>query len=44
MGCPEPGDYPHSAGGRPVDPESLIAHNIAALRAGAPAEEYRNRF
>lgn len=35
---------PHAAGGRPVDPESLIAHNIAALRAGAPAEEYRNRF
>lgn len=30
---------PHAAGGRPVDAEELIAHNLAALRAG---EELRN--
>ncbi|WP_243155693.1 NAD(P)-dependent oxidoreductase [Kocuria sp. TGY1127_2] len=30
---------PHSAGGRPVDPEDLIGHNLEALRG---AGEYRN--
>lgn len=27
---------PHAAGGRPVDPDALIAHNVAALVSGAP--------
>ena len=35
---------PHAAGGRPVNPEELIAHNIRAFRTGAAASEYRNRF
>lgn len=35
---------PHAAGGRPVNPEELIAHNIRAFRAGAAEGEYRNRF
>lgn len=35
---------PHAAGGRPVNPEELIAHNVRAFRAGAPASKYRNRF
>lgn len=35
---------PHAAGGRPVNPEELIAHNLCAFRAGAEASEYRNRF
>ena len=30
---------PHAAGGRPVEPETLVAHNLAALRAG---ERLRN--
>ena len=35
---------PHAAGGRPVNPEELIAHNIRAFRTGAAESEYRNRF
>ena len=35
---------PHAAGGRPVNPEELIAHNLRALRTGAAPSEYRNRF
>lgn len=34
---------PHAAGGRPVDPDSLIAHNVAALLAGTPLKNLVDR-
>ncbi|MDO4916620.1 MAG: NAD(P)-dependent oxidoreductase [Rothia sp. (in: high G+C Gram-positive bacteria)] len=37
---------PHAAGGRPVNPEELIAQNITALRANVAGDEtqYRNKM
>ncbi|MFW0179421.1 phosphoglycerate dehydrogenase [Rothia sp. P7208] len=37
---------PHSAGGRPVNPEELIAHNLCAVRAEVSGEtaDYRNKM
>lgn len=34
---------PHAAGGRPVDPDALIAHNITALLSGGPLKNLVER-